>query len=82
MSEEGIKEAMRLVLERCKVVVEPSACVGLAALLEGGMLREELERRFPGRGDEDPVRVAVVLSGGNATVEKIAEVFGIGNSAA
>ena len=40
---------MRLVWERMKLVVEPSAAVGLAAALE---------RKLPGR-------VGIVLSGGN-----------------
>jgi threonine dehydratase len=48
----AVREAMRLVYERMKLVVEPSAVVGLAALLTRG-------DRIDGR------RVGVVFSGGN-----------------
>jgi threonine dehydratase len=49
---------MRLVWERMKVVIEPSAAVPLAALLEG-----KLDVR--GR------RVAIVLSGGNVDLDAL-----------
>jgi threonine dehydratase len=52
VSEAAIIAAMRLLWERCKLVVEPSGAVPLAALLEG--------RDLP-KGDT----VAVILSGGN-----------------
>jgi len=51
-SEEGIIRAMRLILDRMKVVVEPSAAVPMAALLESDIC---LSRR----------KVGIVLSGGN-----------------
>jgi threonine dehydratase len=51
-SEEAIMEAMRLVLERMKIVVEPSAVVPLAVLLEGKV-------------DLAGEKVGIVLSGGN-----------------
>lgn len=51
VSEEAIKEAVRFLFYRLKLVVEPSGALGLAALLSG---------RAPARG-----RVGVVLSGGN-----------------
>jgi threonine dehydratase len=57
-SEESIVSAMRLVWERMKVVIEPSAAVPLAALLEG-----KLDVR--GR------RVAIVLSGGNVDLDAL-----------
>lgn len=54
VSEDEIKSAMMLLLERAKLLVEPSGAVPLAALLNG---------KVPGiRGDSC---VAVVLSGGN-----------------
>ena len=56
MSEEGIVEAMRLVWERMKIVVEPSGAVPLAALLEGKL-------------DAVGKRVGVILSGGNADLD-------------
>ena len=51
-SEEGIVRAMRVIFERMKIVVEPSAAVPLAVLLLGKL-------RCRGR------RVGVILSGGN-----------------
>jgi threonine dehydratase len=51
VSEESIKEAVRVLFYRLKLVVEPSGALGLAALLSG---------RTQGRG-----RVGVILSGGN-----------------
>jgi threonine dehydratase len=58
VSDDAVIEAMRLVWERMKLVVEPSAVVGLAALLEK---RDEV----PGE------RVGVVVSGGNVDLEKL-----------
>lgn len=52
VSEAGIMLATRLVLERLKVLIEPSAAVPVAALLEGKV-------KAPG------ARVGVILSGGN-----------------
>ncbi len=52
VSEQAIVEAMRLVWERMKIVIEPSAAVPVAALLEGKV-------RAPGS------RIGVILSGGN-----------------
>jgi threonine dehydratase len=51
VSEDAIKDAVRFLFYRMKLVVEPSGVLGLAALLSG---------RTPARG-----RVGVVLSGGN-----------------
>ncbi|HZF27040.1 MAG TPA: threonine/serine dehydratase [Steroidobacteraceae bacterium] len=56
VSEDGILRATRLVLERLKLLVEPSAAVVVAALLE-----ERLDIR--GRN------VGVILSGGNVDLE-------------
>jgi threonine dehydratase len=52
VEDEDTLGAMRLVWERLKVVIEPSAAVAVAALLTGAV---------PGRGR----RVGVILSGGN-----------------
>jgi len=57
-SEAGIMSALRLVLERMKIVVEPSAVVPLAVLLE---------RRLDLRGK----RVGIILSGGNLDLAKV-----------
>jgi threonine dehydratase len=58
VSEEGIIAAMRLVWERMKILIEPSAAVPVAALLEGGL---------PVRG----LRVGVILSGGNLDLDAL-----------
>ncbi|MGH8218159.1 MAG: pyridoxal-phosphate dependent enzyme [Steroidobacteraceae bacterium] len=57
-SEEAIIEAMRLVFERLKIVIEPSAAVALAVLLD---------RASPFRGR----RIGVILSGGNVDLDRL-----------
>ena len=57
-SEQAIIEAMRLVMERMKIVIEPSAAVPLAALLE-----EQVD--VSGR------RVGIILSGGNVDLSAL-----------
>jgi len=54
-SEEAIMEAMRLVWERMKIVVEPSAVVPLAVLLEQKV-------------DVSDRKVGIILSGGNVDI--------------
>ena len=56
--EESIVRAMRLTWERMKIVIEPSAAVPLAAILEGTIAV---------RGK----RVAVILSGGNVDLDAL-----------
>jgi threonine dehydratase len=58
VSEEGIVRAMRLIWERMKVLVEPSAAVPLAALLEG---------ELPVKAE----RVGIILSGGNLDLDSL-----------
>ncbi len=58
VAEESIVEAMRLVWERMKIIIEPSAAVPVAALLEK---RSEI----PGR------HVGVIFSGGNVDLERL-----------
>jgi threonine dehydratase len=57
-SEEAIIAAMRLVFERLKIVIEPSAAVPLAVLLD---------RASPLRGR----RIGVILSGGNVDLDHL-----------
>lgn len=71
VSEGQIKAAMRLLLERLKVVVEPSAAVPLAVVLFDEGFRRLAERE----GGEDGWNVGVVLTGGNTTVEAIGKLF-------
>ncbi len=58
VSEEAIVEAMRLVWERMKIIVEPSAAVTVGALLAG---------RTETRGK----RIGVILSGGNVDLANL-----------
>lgn len=58
VSEAAIVDAMRLVWERMKLVIEPSAAVAVAALLAQA---DEFEGR----------RVGIVLSGGNVDPDKL-----------
>ena len=57
-TEEGIVRAMRLVWERMKIVIEPSAAVPLAAIMEGTL---------PVAGK----RVGIILSGGNVDLDSL-----------
>jgi threonine dehydratase len=56
--EQGIIDAMRLIWERMKIIVEPSAAVPLAAIIS-----EQL--------DVSGKRVGIILSGGNVDLEKL-----------
>ena len=58
MSEEAIVDAMRLVWERMKVIIEPSAAVPVAALLE---------ERLQVQGQ----RVGIIVTGGNLDLGSI-----------
>ncbi|OJJ69523.1 hypothetical protein ASPBRDRAFT_198178 [Aspergillus brasiliensis CBS 101740] len=70
VTEEQIKATMRLVLERMKVVVEPSSVVGLAVCLYNEEFRRLVEKEAPEGWD-----VGIVFSGGNTTVEAIGKLF-------
>ena len=63
VSDAEIVEAMRFLFERMKVVAEPSGAVGVAALLAG--------RIRAGLG-----QVGVILSGGNVSPGRFAELVG------
>jgi len=71
VTEDQIKAAMKLIIERMKLFVEPSACVGLAvALFDEGFrkMAEEL-------GGEQELNVGIILTGGNTTIEAIMKLF-------
>lgn len=74
VNEDQILSAMRLVMERMKVVVEPSAVVGLAVCLYDEEFRHLVEEE----GGEEGWNVGVILSGGNTTVEAITKMFAAG----
>ena len=63
VSDEEIREAMRFLFERMKLVVEPSGAVGVAALRAGKL-------------DVAGRRVGVIVSGGNIGVDRFIEVLG------
>lgn len=71
VTEEQIKEAMRLVMERFKMVVEPSACVGLAVALFDEDFRGMVERE----GGEAGWDLGIVFSGGNVGVDRLGQLF-------
>jgi threonine dehydratase len=63
VEEEDIKEAVRLVAREAKLVAEPSACVGIAALLS---------RRVKTQPDE---KVCTVLTAGNWDINLIGKIL-------
>lgn len=67
LSDPQILDAQR-VLVAAGEVVEPAGAAALAAVREG-----HLEDALVGRSDADPLRVAVVVSGGNPAPDQLAE---------
>ncbi len=63
VTDDEIRAAMRLAFERLKIVVEPSGASALAALLAG-------------RLDRPPPRVGIIISGGNISPQRLAELCG------
>lgn len=59
VTDDAIKDAMWLLIERCKVLAEPAAAAGLAALLSGQVTVQ------PGQ------RVVCVVTGGNVARERL-----------
>jgi threonine dehydratase len=57
VNDQEIKDAMRLLWERLRTIVEPSGAVPMAAVLKAG-------EKFKGK------RVGIILSGGNVDLEK------------
>ncbi|KAJ4407274.1 hypothetical protein N0V82_009963 [Gnomoniopsis sp. IMI 355080] len=71
VTEEEIVAALRLVLERMKVVVEPSAVVPLAVVL----FNEDFRRLVEQEAGEAGRDVGVVFSGGNVALEQLGKLF-------
>ena len=71
VTEQNIKDAMKLVLERMKCFVEPSAVVGLATILYNEDFRKMVEREAGPEG----WNIGVIFSGGNTTIEAITKIF-------
>ncbi|MEY4929454.1 MAG: hypothetical protein RI909_178 [Bacteroidota bacterium] len=62
VSDEEIIDALKLVWERMKIIIEPSCAVPLAALIKE-------KERFKGK------RVGIILSGGNVDLEKVLDLM-------
>ncbi len=62
VSEKAIMQAMKFIFERLKIVVEPSAAVPLAAIIENKI-------------DVKNKKVGIIISGGNVDAEKFANFF-------
>jgi threonine dehydratase len=60
VSEEETRSALRLVLERMKLVIEPSSAVPVAAALA---------KKLPGR------RIGIILTGGNVDLARLPELL-------
>jgi threonine dehydratase len=71
VNEEQIKAALKLLMERAKLFVEPSAAVPLAVIL----YNEEFRKMVQAEAGEEGWNIGVILSGGNTTVEAIAKLF-------
>ncbi|RYP56623.1 hypothetical protein DL771_011744 [Monosporascus sp. 5C6A] len=71
VGEAEIRDALRLLLERLKLVVEPSAAVPLAVALYNEDFRALVEREAGADGWD----VGVVLSGGNVSLEALGRLF-------
>lgn len=72
VTEAQIAAALRLVLERMKVVVEPSSAVPLAVVLFNEEFRALVEREAGPEGWD----IGVVFSGGNVGLDKLGMLFG------
>ncbi|KAK0638740.1 serine racemase [Cercophora newfieldiana] len=71
VTEDQIKAAMRLVYERMKIVVEPSAVVGLAVALYNEEFRAMVEKE----GGEKGWDIGVIFTGGNVSLDALGKLF-------
>jgi threonine dehydratase len=71
VSEDEIRDALRLVHERLKLVIEPSAAVPLAVALYNEDFRALVERE----AGEDGWDLGIVFSGGNVSLEALGKLF-------
>lgn len=77
VSDEQIKHAMRLMMERVKVFIEPSAAVPVAVVLFCDDFRRWVsEIQANDNNGRKPWDVGIILSGGNTTLEAVAKLFG------
>ena len=71
VDESQIKAAVKLLMERAKLYVEPSAAVPLAVIL----YNEEFRKMVEAAAGEEGWNIGVILSGGNTTLEALAKLF-------
>ncbi len=71
VTEDEIRAALRLVLERLKMVVEPSAAVPLAVALYNEDFRAMVEKEAGDEGWD----LGIIFSGGNVSLETLGELF-------
>lgn len=71
VTEDEIKQALKLVYERMKLVVEPSSVVPLAVALYNEDFRSVVEKEA-GEGGWD---LGVVFSGGNVELSALGKLF-------
>jgi threonine dehydratase len=65
VSEGAIVQALRLILERCKILAEPTGAVTTAAVLTPGVLPDSLKGK----------KVVPLISGGNVALSQLAEIL-------
>ncbi|KAI0528200.1 tryptophan synthase beta subunit-like PLP-dependent enzyme [Xylaria bambusicola] len=71
VSEDEIIGALKLVYERLKLVIEPSAAVPLAVAL----FNEDFRRMVEREGGEDGWDIGIVFSGGNVSLSALGKLF-------
>ncbi|KAL1899692.1 hypothetical protein Cpir12675_001274 [Ceratocystis pirilliformis] len=72
VTEQEIKKTLKLVLERMKMIVEPSGVVPLAVALWNEDFRSLVEQE----GGEDGWDIGLVFSGGNIAVDALVKLYG------
>lgn len=65
VSENSIIEAMKLVWTRMKIIIEPSAAVPLAAIIQKNLPEGNREYNFKGK------RIGIIISGGNVDPDNL-----------
>lgn len=79
VTEDEIKSALKLLMERAKLFVEPSSAVPLAVLLFNEAFRAKIaawqQQETEREGRTRAWDVAIILSGGNTTIEALTTLF-------
>lgn len=87
VSEDEIVQSMRLIWERMKIVIEPSAAVGLAVVLSQQFQekwlttknpeeQEEEEEEKEGKSRPQLQNIGIILCGGNVDLDQLGSIFG------